>query len=51
MPKGDEHAFANGNVMKWDWELSTENLEDNLEGEELEQLIRNLLEHQDGKEV
>lgn len=42
------HVYSDGKIMKWDWELSSEDLEDNFDGEALEEHIARLLEQQHG---
>ena len=43
------HVYADGRIMKWDWEIPSE-IEDNLEGEALEDHIRRLMEQQNGEQ-
>ncbi len=41
-------VFIDGKIMKWDWHLDKDSLEDNLEGESLEEHIKAMLDGQQG---
>lgn len=42
------YIAEDGRIMKCDWELSSDSISDNLEGETLEEHIAKLLEQQSG---
>jgi len=44
------YITEDGRIMKYDWQLSAEVLEDNLDGESLEEHIKKLMEQQYGSQ-